>query len=61
VLGPWSIAPGTRTHVQVDLLIPKWAYVGVATAYLNAYTEIPMECGLPYCPETFHVFAIQKA
>jgi hypothetical protein len=61
ILGPWSVAPGTRTHVEVDLLIPKWAYVGVATAYLNAYTEIPMECGVPYCPEIFYVFAIQKA
>jgi len=31
--------------------IPKWAYVGIGKVYANAFTALPQDCGIPYCPE----------
>jgi hypothetical protein len=33
------------------LYIPKWAYIGTATAHVNAYTTYPSLGGYAYCPE----------
>jgi len=33
------------------IYIPKWAYVGVGKVYANAFTDLPQDCGIPYCPE----------
>ena len=47
----WLIPPGTTQFFIIDLQIPEWAYVGVATIYANAFTELPQLDGTPYCPE----------
>lgn len=36
---------------MVCLEIPKWAYIGEATAHVNAYTTFPSLGGHAYCPE----------
>lgn len=36
---------------MVCLEIPKWAYIGTATAHVNAYTTFPSLGGTAYCPE----------
>jgi len=37
--------------MMVCLEIPKWAYIGTATAHVNAYTAFPSLGGWAYCPE----------
>lgn len=44
----------------IDLIIPKWAYIGIGTAYANAYTNLPKLGGVPYCPETSISIMIMK-
>lgn len=56
VLHSWVIPSGTSQFFIIDLQIPKWAYVGVATVYANAYTNLPQLCGVPYCPEVSTTF-----
>ena len=51
VLHNWVISPGTSQFYIIDLQIPKWAYIGVAAVYANAYTNLPTTGGVPYCPE----------
>lgn len=60
VLHSWVIPSGTSQYFIVDLQIPKWAYIGVASVYANAYTELPQNNGTPYCPETSTTFMIIK-
>jgi len=51
-------ASGSQT---LTIHIPKWAYLGPnAMVYVNAYTDVPSECGLPYCPEKSLQFTISK-
>ena len=38
-------------EMMVCLEIPKWAYIGTATAHVNAYTTFPSLGGHAYCPE----------
>ena len=38
-------------EMMVCLTIPKWAYIGEATAHVNAYTTFPSLGGHAYCPE----------
>lgn len=38
-------------QMMVCLEIPKWAYIGEATAHVNAYTTFPSLGGYQYCPE----------
>jgi len=46
--------------VCIALHIPKYAYVGTGTGYINLFTALPFECGLAYCPEVFDQFLILK-
>jgi PKD repeat protein len=57
----WIIPPGTSVIFMISVQIPKWAYTGIAVAYANAYTELPQNCGTPFCPETSTIFMITKA
>jgi hypothetical protein len=46
--------------IVLNSTIPEWAHVGLATVYVNAFTDLPRNCGCPYCPEistTFWVIA----
>jgi len=62
----WLWVPnGVWCHPYVDcteylIHIPKWAFVGEGTVYVNAYTGICSECGLPYCPEISTTFPISR-
>ena len=56
----WLIPPGTTQIFIIDLQIPKWAYVGVAAIYVNAYTDLPTQEGTPTCPEKSTTFLITK-
>ena len=38
--------------------IPQWAYVGIGKVYVSAFTALPKDCGVPYCPEKSCIFDI---
>ena len=61
VLSNWVIPPDTSNFFIVDLQIPTWAYIGVATAYANAYTNVPTSGGVPYCPEISITLLVTKS
>jgi len=43
-------SPGSETTAQT-LTVPKWAYKGWGTLYVNIYTRRPQNCGVPVAPE----------
>jgi len=52
--------PGETAVSQItSIIIPNWAYVGYGNVYVNAFTKLPWECGVCYCPEfppvTIHI------
>lgn len=63
VTGMW-VDEGVYCHpaygnFTVYIHIPKWAHVGpCAHVAVNAFTALPMQCGLPYCPEVQDHFTI---
>jgi len=59
-LQDWVIGPGITEIFIIDLQIPDWAFVGVATIYANAYTDPPTQGGTPTCPEKTTTFIITK-
>ena len=44
----------------LEIHVPKWAYVGKANVFVNAFTELPRNCGIPYCPEVGYPITILK-
>jgi len=46
---------------ELCIPIPKWAYVGVGKVYANAFTHLPQDCGIPYCPEASILVPIDPA
>jgi len=47
-----KVDPGWfELNLVFSLVVPKWAFVGVATAYASAFTDWPWAGGRPYCPE----------
>jgi len=46
--------------LELDCItIPKWAYAGPnARIYVNAYTALPSDCGVPWCEEVSTGFSI---
>jgi hypothetical protein len=40
--------------------LPKWAFAGEGTIYVNALTDWPFNCGVPVCPEEKATFVIIK-
>lgn len=53
------LSPGT-TILAMDIEIPEWAFVGVGTIRASAFTDLPKEGGLPYCPEITATFCIES-
>jgi hypothetical protein len=45
----------------IPLEIPYWANSGEAVAYVNAYSDLPTEGGVPYCPEVAINFNIEAS
>ena len=39
--------------------VPQHAYVGIGKVYVSAFTALPSECGVPYCPEKSDTFLIK--
>jgi len=53
------IGPGTYTGFFIaDIYIPDWANLGVGTVYVSAFTGLPRDYGVPYCPEKSNTFNI---
>jgi hypothetical protein len=46
------------TYVASGISIPSWAYVGTGNVYANAFTKLPWECGVCYCPEASTIIII---
>ena len=46
--------------IPLGVPLPKWAFVGVGKAYVNALSEWPWNCGRAYCPEEMATFTILK-
>jgi hypothetical protein len=57
---PGEYCNPTTITVPISLHIPKYAYVGIGTGYINLFTALPSECGLAYCPEVSAQFLILK-
>jgi hypothetical protein len=56
-----TIHPGQTVVNTISMHVPKWAYVGTATAYINAFSNDPWLCGVPYGPELSGIFVINAA
>jgi hypothetical protein len=41
------------------LHLPQWTYVGLGKVYVNAFTRLPQDCGVPYCPEVSYEFVLE--
>ncbi len=61
VIDSWDIPAGTTAPFYTEIAIPSWAFVGTAIVYANAYTDLPMYNGVPYCPEAENSFRIDPA
>jgi hypothetical protein len=57
--GETTFCQPVTTTIQMALHIPKYAFVGQSTGYINLFTYIPSLCGLPYCPEATTSFLTQ--
>jgi PKD repeat protein len=63
IITSWDIPTETTSPftTTVAIAVPQWAFVGLATVYANAFTDLPMSHGVPYCPEQSATFMIEKA
>jgi len=58
-LNNFAVQPnGTLVYTYLFLFIPKSACTGRATVYACAYTALPSDKGVPYCPEVSKYFII---
>lgn len=56
------VPPGTSVIVVIiGIHVPKWAFIGLSTVYVNAYTKMPQLCGVPYCPEVPATITLAKS
>jgi len=60
LVSEWSIEGEATAEFSCKLDIPMWAFVGTATVYANAFTDLPSNDGVPYCPEAQANFLISK-
>jgi hypothetical protein len=56
----FTVDPEDGMLLGQTITIPKWAYVGTGTIYVNVFTNWPWSGGVPYCPERNAVFIILK-
>lgn len=55
------VPPGESVIVViVGIHVPKWAFLGLSTVYVNAYTAMPQLCGVPYCLEKSATITLSK-
>lgn len=55
---PATVDPVSYEAPVITLTIPKWAFVGSATVYVNVFDAPPGSGGTPMCPEDDAPFAI---
>jgi PKD repeat protein len=60
VLEYFIVPPRSYTIFITDLQVSKRAFIGNATAHVSAFSRLPVECGIPYCPEISDVFVITR-
>jgi hypothetical protein len=53
---PWCESKPYSYNFTIPL--PKWAFAGEGTAYVDVLTNWPFECGVPVCPEASTTFTI---
>lgn len=60
VAGGEYCSPNEDTILISELLhLPQWTYVGVGKVYVSAFTRLPQDCGVPYCPEVSYEFSLE--
>jgi hypothetical protein len=59
----WNIPPESTKPLGVDIDIPMSAFISLpaGSVYANAFTDLPQNNGVPYCPEASSTFQILKA
>jgi hypothetical protein len=60
VAGETQFCHPMNTTVTISSYIPKWAFVGTGTAYINLFTGLPALGGVPFCPEASATYYIQS-
>jgi PKD repeat protein len=58
----WNIPPESSKSLGVDIDIPMSAFISLpaGSVYANAFTDLPQNNGVPYCPEASSTFQILK-
>ena len=46
-------------HIVDAISVTQWAYVGIGKVYVSAFTALPKDCGVAYCPEKSTTFIIK--
>ncbi|MEM1540948.1 MAG: hypothetical protein QXJ07_06200, partial [Candidatus Bathyarchaeia archaeon] len=55
----FEVPPSGKTvFLYCKLNIPKWAHVGNARVFVSAFTALPSQNGVPYCPSISNEFFI---
>lgn len=58
ILQNWLTPSNASTIFIIGIEIPQWCYLGVGSAYANAYNKLPILNGTAYCPEVSSSFQI---
>ena len=61
VLVDWTVFADDGLTPEFTIHIPKWAFTGTGTIYVNVYTRMPQECGVPMCPEASALIILETA
>jgi hypothetical protein len=56
----FTVDPEDGLAQGFTITIPRWAFVGTGTIYVNLFTAAPSAGGVPYCPEKTAIFIILK-
>jgi hypothetical protein len=59
-LAGWTVFADDGLTPEFTIHIPKWAYLGTGTIYVNVYTAAPQACGVPVCPEGSAIIILAK-
>jgi len=51
--------PRIETFDLTAIHLPQWTYVGVGKVYVSAFTTLPQQCGVAYCPEISTTFGLE--
>ena len=56
--GEWCNPYERDIEILDAIHVPQHTYVGTGKIYVSAFTDLPHNCGIPYCPEVSHEFAL---